>query len=79
MTAGYGGDPVIRDITVRADPGEVVSLVGANGSGKSTLLKSLVGVVRVSAGTVSVGESGRDQPGAGGRRQGRGRLRAAGR
>ncbi len=55
MTAGYGGDPVIRDITVRADPGEVVSLVGANGSGKSTLLKSLVGVVRVSAGTVSVG------------------------
>ncbi|HMD95474.1 MAG TPA: ABC transporter ATP-binding protein [Trebonia sp.] len=58
VTAGYGGDPVIRDITVRADPGEVVSLVGANGSGKSTLLKSLVGVVRVSAGTVSVG--GRD-------------------
>ena len=55
MTAGYGADPVIRDITVRADPGEVVSLVGANGSGKSTLLKSLVGVVRVSAGTVSVG------------------------
>jgi ABC-type branched-subunit amino acid transport system ATPase component len=55
VTAGYGGDPVIRGITVRADPGEVVSLVGANGSGKSTLLKSLVGVVRVSAGTVSVG------------------------
>jgi ABC-type branched-subunit amino acid transport system ATPase component len=55
VTAGYGADPVIRGITVRADPGEVVSLVGANGSGKSTLLKSLVGVVRVSAGTVSVG------------------------
>jgi ABC-type branched-subunit amino acid transport system ATPase component len=55
VTAGYGGDPVIRGITVRADPGEVVSLVGANGSGKSTLLKSLVGVLRVSAGTVSVG------------------------
>ena len=55
VTAGYGADPVIRDITVRADPGEVVSLVGANGSGKSTLLKSLVGIVIVSAGTVSVG------------------------
>jgi branched-chain amino acid transport system ATP-binding protein len=56
ITAGYGGDPVIRDITVRTSPGEVVSLVGPNGSGKSTLLKSLVGVVRVSSGTVRVGD-----------------------
>jgi ABC-type branched-subunit amino acid transport system ATPase component len=57
VTAGYGGDPVIRNVTVRADPGEVVSLVGANGSGKSTLLKSLVGVIRVSSGTVTIGET----------------------
>jgi ABC-type branched-subunit amino acid transport system ATPase component len=46
---------VIRGISVEAGPGQVVSLVGANGSGKSTLLKSLVGIVRVSAGTVTVG------------------------
>ena len=51
VTAGYGGDPVIRDISVHVEPGQVVSLVGANGSGKSTLLKSLVGVIRMSAGT----------------------------
>jgi ABC-type branched-subunit amino acid transport system ATPase component len=56
VTAGYGGDPVIRGISVHVDAGQVVSLVGANGSGKSTLLKSLVGVVRVSAGTVTVGD-----------------------
>jgi ABC-type branched-subunit amino acid transport system ATPase component len=56
VTAGYGGDPVIRDITVSAAPGEVVSLVGPNGSGKSTLLKSLVGIVHVSSGTVRVGD-----------------------
>jgi ABC-type branched-subunit amino acid transport system ATPase component len=56
VTAGYGGDPVIRDITVSAAPGQVVSLVGPNGSGKSTLLKSLVGIVRVSSGVVLVGE-----------------------
>jgi ABC-type branched-subunit amino acid transport system ATPase component len=55
VTAGYGGDPVIRDISVHAEPGEVVSVVGPNGSGKSTLLKSLVGVVRVSRGRVRVG------------------------
>jgi len=58
VTAGYGGDPIIRGITVDTTPGEVVSLVGPNGSGKSTLLKSLVGVVRISSGTVSAG--GRD-------------------
>jgi ABC-type branched-subunit amino acid transport system ATPase component len=56
VTAGYGGDPVIRDITVNATPGEVISLVGPNGSGKSTLLKSLVGIVHISSGTVLVGD-----------------------
>ena len=56
VTAGYGGDPVIRGISVGVDPGQVVSLVGPNGSGKSTLLKGLVGVVRISSGTVAVGD-----------------------
>ncbi len=56
ITAGYGGDPVIRGITVDVAPGQIVSLVGPNGSGKSTLLKSLVGIVRVSSGAVLVGE-----------------------
>jgi ABC-type branched-subunit amino acid transport system ATPase component len=56
VTAGYGGDPVIRTVSVEAAPGQVVSLVGPNGSGKSTLLKSLVGIVRVSAGRVLVGD-----------------------
>jgi ABC-type branched-subunit amino acid transport system ATPase component len=56
VTAGYGGDPVIRGISVRADRGQVVSIVGPNGSGKSTLLKSMVGVVRVSGGRVLLGD-----------------------
>jgi ABC-type branched-subunit amino acid transport system ATPase component len=58
ITAGYGGDPVIRDVSVQADPGTVVSVVGPNGSGKSTLLKALTGVLAVSAGRVLV--QGRD-------------------
>jgi branched-chain amino acid transport system ATP-binding protein len=57
ITAGYGGDPVIRDVTVAVAPGEVVSMVGPNGSGKSTLLKSLVGLVQVAGGTVRVGKA----------------------
>jgi ABC-type cobalamin/Fe3+-siderophores transport system ATPase subunit len=49
ITAGYGADPVIRDMTVAVAPGQIVSLVGPNGSGKSTLLKSLVGIVHVAS------------------------------
>jgi len=56
VTAGYGGDPVIRGVSVRADPGEVTSVVGPNGSGKSTLLKAMVGILRVSAGHVRIGD-----------------------
>jgi ABC-type branched-subunit amino acid transport system ATPase component len=56
VTAGYGGDPVVRGVSVRAEPGEVVSVVGPNGSGKSTLLKAMTGILRVSAGQVRVGD-----------------------
>jgi ABC-type branched-subunit amino acid transport system ATPase component len=56
VTAGYGRDPVIRGISVQAAPGEVVSIVGPNGSGKSTLLKSMVGIVRITAGQVRLGD-----------------------
>jgi len=58
VTAGYGGGDIIHGVSVRAEPGQVASIVGPNGSGKSTLLKSLVGIVRVSSGKVLVG--GRD-------------------
>ncbi len=56
VTAGYGGDPVVRGVSVRAAPGEIVSVVGPNGSGKSTLLKAMIGVLRVSAGQVRIGD-----------------------
>ncbi len=56
VTAGYTADPVIRAISIEAEPGKVTSIVGPNGSGKSTLLKGLVGIVRVSAGRVLLGD-----------------------
>jgi ABC-type branched-subunit amino acid transport system ATPase component len=52
VTAGYGGRPVVRDVSIMVAPGEIVSIVGPNGSGKSTLLKCVVGIVKVQAGRV---------------------------
>ncbi|HEY5058237.1 MAG TPA: ABC transporter ATP-binding protein [Gaiellaceae bacterium] len=56
ITAGYGGSPIVHGISISVEPGEVVSIVGPNGSGKSTFLKSLVGLVEIHSGTVTVGD-----------------------
>jgi ABC-type polysaccharide/polyol phosphate transport system ATPase subunit len=45
----------LRDVTLRAEPGESIGLVGVNGSGKSTLLKTLARVMYPYAGRVEVG------------------------
>jgi ABC-type branched-subunit amino acid transport system ATPase component len=55
ITAGYGGVPVIRDVSISVGPGEIVAVIGPNGAGKSTLLKSLVGILRPTAGRVILG------------------------
>ncbi len=52
LSAGYSGRAVVQDVTVRVEPGQIVSVVGPNGSGKSTLLKSIVGVVDVLGGRI---------------------------
>ena len=39
ITAGYGGPPVLRDVSLAFEPGKVTVLAGPNGCGKSTLLR----------------------------------------
>jgi zinc transport system ATP-binding protein len=46
-----GGRPILRDIDLRVEQGEVVALLGANGSGKSTLVKSALGLLPLSSGS----------------------------
>ena len=50
--AAYGLSRVLHGVSLRADAGEVVSLLGRNGAGKSTTLKAIVGLVEVTAGGV---------------------------
>jgi len=54
LQAYYGASHILRGIDFHVDRGETIGLMGRNGMGKSTLLKSLMGIVRPRAGSVSV-------------------------
>jgi iron(III) transport system ATP-binding protein len=51
------GDPVLRDVSLVAEPGEVLCLLGPSGSGKTTLLRIASGIERQTAGTLSLNGS----------------------
>lgn len=54
---GYGGRPLLRDVTMHVPRGAVVALMGGSGSGKTTLLRLLGGQLRADAGRVQIGRA----------------------
>src|ERR1700686_2821043 len=54
LTAGYGGPPVIENVSVKARRGAITAIVGPNGAGKPPLLKAIAGLIRPTAGRVFV-------------------------
>jgi len=50
----YGGSHILRDLSFEARLGEVTVVLGRNGVGKTTLLKSLMGVVPVKTGKITL-------------------------
>lgn len=52
ITKSFGAAPVLRDVDITVQPGEIVALAGENGSGKSTFAKIVSGTVAASAGTI---------------------------
>jgi branched-chain amino acid transport system ATP-binding protein len=54
LTCGYNDVPVVRDVDIHVDAGEVVALLGPNGAGKTTTLLTVSGLVPVIDGSVVV-------------------------
>ena len=45
ISAGYGKEPVIKNLSFQLEDGVLMGVIGANGSGKTTLLKALCGIL----------------------------------
>ncbi|MDE6214714.1 MAG: ABC transporter ATP-binding protein [Lachnospiraceae bacterium] len=56
MCVGYDRRPLIKDIEITLQKGEILSLIGPNGAGKSTVIKSIAGQLKLLGGTVCLGE-----------------------
>ncbi len=52
ITAGYGGVDIINDLNLFVNQGEIVVIVGPNGAGKSTAMKAMLGMLKLSKGSV---------------------------
>ncbi|MWB78972.1 ATP-binding cassette domain-containing protein [Pseudooceanicola sp. 216_PA32_1] len=54
ITAGYGPATVLRALSLRAAPGQITCLMGRNGAGKTTTMKAIMGLLPVTAGTITL-------------------------
>ncbi len=50
----YGGSHILRNISLQIEKGQVLTLLGRNGVGKTTLLKSLMGLIPIRGGSISL-------------------------
>jgi ABC-type Mn2+/Zn2+ transport system ATPase subunit len=54
VSAGYGSRPALTDVSLEVRAGSLLAVIGPNGAGKSTLLKLIAGLIRPSAGRLTV-------------------------
>jgi len=54
VRAGYGPVTVLQDVSLEVNAGEVVTIIGGNGAGKTTTLRTICGLIRPTAGSMTV-------------------------
>jgi branched-chain amino acid transport system ATP-binding protein len=52
LSVSYGHIAAVRKVSLEAQQGEIVGLIGANGAGKSTIMKAALGIQRADAGKI---------------------------
>lgn len=52
VSAGYGMVQILRDINFKVNEKEIVSIIGPNGAGKTTLVRTIMGLIKPSAGSI---------------------------
>jgi len=55
LAKGFGGAPVLKDVSFSVESGALVAILGASGSGKTTLLRLIAGFERPDAGEIRLG------------------------
>jgi 2-aminoethylphosphonate transport system ATP-binding protein len=56
VTVAYRGNPVLRDLNLTVEPGEILAVIGPSGSGKTTALRAVAGFVRPARGRIRIGQ-----------------------
>ena len=60
LVAGYGNVSVLHNVSIDVGEGQTVALLGTNGNGKSTLMRSITGLIKPTAGSITLRDEGTD-------------------
>ena len=54
LSVSYGANTVLKNVSLKLDPGEIVTIVGPNGSGKTSLFRAIIGATETTEGEITI-------------------------